>query len=139
MRLTHILRDLGSDWDRGRLYLPLEDMVRFGYREKDLANRVVNDAFVNLMRFEVARARELLRLGAEGICWLGDEGSRLAASSTAVAHIGLLNAIERQGYDVFTRRVDVSPAQKFRRLPATWRLARRKHDQPLPARIFGAP
>ena len=139
MRLTHILRDIAHDWDRGHVYLPLVDLVRFGYREKDLAARVVNDAFVELMKFEVARARELLRLGAEGICWLGDEGSRLAASAAAVHHINLLDAIQRQGYDVFTRPPTVSAAQKFRRLSAAWRLARRRHDEPLPAGIWGAP
>ena len=55
-RLTAILRDLKTDWSRGRLYLPLEDLVRFGYSEKDLARGTVNDAFVGLMKFEVARA-----------------------------------------------------------------------------------
>jgi phytoene synthase len=139
IRLTHILRDIGQDWDRGHVYLPLEDLVRFGYREKDLAARIVNDAFVKLMRFEVGLARQLLRFGAEGICWLGDEGSRLTASAAVLHHIGILDAIERQGYDVFKRRPGISTAQKFRQLSAAWRLARRGHDEPLPARIWSAP
>jgi phytoene synthase len=139
IRLTLILRDVGRHWELGRLHLPLEDMVRFGYREKDLARPVVNDAFVALMKFEIARARELYRMGAEGLCWLGDEGSKLAASTVALRFNGILDAIERQGYDVFTRRAGLTTAQKFRRLPSAWRLARRKHDQPLPARVFGRP
>jgi phytoene synthase len=139
IRLTLILRDLKQDWELGRFYLPLEDMVGFGYRERDLAGGVVNDAFVALMKFEIARARELYRMGAEGLCWLGDEGSKLAASAVVLGYSGILDAIERQGYDVFTRRASLSAAQKFGRLPRAWRLARRKHDQPVPARVFGPP
>jgi phytoene synthase len=138
LRLASILRDLKRDWDRGRLYLPLEDLVRFGYSEKDLGRALVNDAFVSLMKFEIARARELYRVGAEGICWLADEGSRLMVSLLAVTRAGILDAIERRGFDVLGgRRVELSTAQMLRRLPAAWRLARRMHDRPLPARLFG--
>jgi phytoene synthase len=137
IRLTAILRDLKRDWARGRVYLPLEDLVRFGYGERDLGRGRINDAFVSLMKFEIVRARELYRLGAEGICWLGDEGSRLMVSTLALAHGGILDAIERGGYDVFGRRVELTTAQNLRRLPAAWRLARRRHDQRLPGRVFG--
>jgi phytoene synthase len=137
IRLTAILRDVKRDWERGRVYLPLEDLVRFGYGERDLGRGRMNEAFVSLMRFEIARARELYRLGAEGICWLGDEGSRLMVSMLALAHSGILDAIERGGYDVFGRRAELTTGQKFRRLPAAWRLARRRHDQRLPGRVFG--
>jgi phytoene synthase len=132
MRLTTILRDLKDDWRRGRLYLPLEDMVRFGYSEKDLAAGVVNAKFVELMRFEIARARELYRAGAEGLCLLADDGSRLAASAIAVAYAGILDAIERRGYDVFSRRARLTTGQYLRRLPLAWRLSRRREGEALP-------
>ena len=137
-RLTAILRDLKRDWSRGRLYLPLEDLVRFGYSEKDLARGTVNDAFVGLMKFEVARARELYRIGAEGICWIGEEPARLMVSTLALIQSGILDAIERRGYDIFSGPlIDLTTSQKLRRLPLAWRLARRRHDRPLPVKAFG--
>jgi phytoene synthase len=137
MQLTNILRDVKEDWERGRIYLPLEDMVRFGYSEKDLSRGVVNDKFRALMQFQIERARDLYRQGAQGLCWLADDGSRLTASAMAVIYSGILEAIERQRYDVFSSRAHLTTAQKFRRLPGAWRLARRSHRQPLPPRIFG--
>jgi 15-cis-phytoene synthase len=133
IRLTDILRDLKPDWERGRVYLPLEDLARFRYSERDLSNGVVNEPFRELMRFEIARARGMYRDAAEGLCWLAGDGSRLAASAFAVVHSGLLRAIERrQGYDVFTRSARLTTTQQFRSLPAAWRLARREAGQQVP-------
>lgn len=132
MRLTGILRDLKADRDRGRLYLPLEDLARFHYGERDLARGVVDDRFRGLMQFEIARARQLYCEGAEGLCWLAGDSSRLAASVTAVVHAGILSVIERQGYDVFAGPVRLTAAQSIRRLPAAWRLARRQPGEELP-------
>ena len=58
LQLTNILRDLKEDAGRGRVYLPQEDLERFGYTEEDLQREVVNDNFRELMRFECARARD---------------------------------------------------------------------------------
>jgi phytoene synthase len=135
MQLTNILRDVKEDFDRGRIYLPQEDLVRFGYTENELARGEVNQRFRELMRFEIARARELYRTGAEGLCWLAGDGSRLTASAMAVIYSGILDAIERQDYDVFAQRAHLTTPQKFRRLPAAWRLARRESGEPLP-RLF---
>jgi phytoene synthase len=125
MQLTNILRDIGEDYGRGRIYLPLEDMVRFGYSEKDLGARVVNEPFRKLMQFEVARARQMYQLGAEGLCWLAGDGSRLTASAMAVIYSGILDAIEAQDYGVFSARARLSFLQKLRRLPRAWKLAGR--------------
>jgi phytoene synthase len=135
MQLTNILRDLREDWLRGRIYLPLEDLARFGYTEADLSRGVVNDAFRRLMKFEVARARSLYREGSKGLCWLADDGSRLTASTMAVIYSGILDSIERQKYDVFRRRAHLTTGQKLRRLPASWRLAKREDGEPMP-RVF---
>jgi phytoene synthase len=138
MRLTTILLDLKADRDRGVIYLPLEDLARFRYGERDLAGGVVNDPFRNLIKFEIGRARELFRDGAEGLCWLGDDGSRLTVSALAATSAGLLDAIERQGCDVFTRRPALSAGQKLRRLPLAWSLSRRRPGERLPD-VFRAP
>jgi 15-cis-phytoene synthase len=136
MRLTNVLRDLKEDQSRGRIYLPLEDLARFRYSERELARGVVNDNFRELMRFEIARARRMYNDAAGGLCWLAGDGSRLTVSAIATIYSGILTAIERNGYDVFRRRADLTTAQKFRRLPQAWRLAKRRNDEPLPARVF---
>ena len=132
MRLTGILRDLKQDFERGRVYLPLEDLAAFRYSERDLAAGVVNENFRELMRFETARARRLYREGAEGLCWVAGDGSRLTASTMVMVHSGILDAIERQGYDVFGRRAALTTGQKLRRLPMAWRVARRRPEAQLP-------
>jgi phytoene synthase len=130
IRMTNILRDLRRDVERGKIYLPLEDMVRYRVSEQDLKSNAPSG--LDLVAFEVARARDLLRAAADGVCWLADDGSRLAASVIVVRCAGALDAIEAVGYDVFTRRPELSGVQKLRRLPAAWRLARRRQDQPIP-------
>jgi phytoene synthase len=132
MQLTTILRDIKQDRDRGRIYLPLEDLARFRYSEKDLATGTVNEQFRELMRFEIARARQLYRDGAQGICWLAGDGSRMAASVLTVLHSGVLKAIDRQDYDVFRRITCLSRLQKLACLPRAWRIARREADEPPP-------
>jgi phytoene synthase len=132
VELTRILCDIKRDRDRGRIYLPLEDLARFRYSERDLARGVMNDHFRELMRFQIARARGLYREGAEGLCWLADDASRLAVSALVAGSMGALDAIERQGYDVFTRRPQLTAGQKLRRLPMAWTLSRRRAGERLP-------
>jgi phytoene synthase len=132
MQLTTILRDIKYDWDRGRVYLPQEDLRRFRYSEQNLARSIVNEDLRQLMRFQIDRARKLYRAGAQGLCWLAGDGSRLTASALAVIYCGILDAIERRHYDVFTKRAHLTMPQKFRRLPVAWRLARREANDPLP-------
>jgi phytoene synthase len=126
IELTRILCEIRRDRDRDRIYLPLEDLARFRYSERDLAASVVNDNFRELMRFQVGRARGFFREAGEGLCWLADDGSRFAVAAVAASHTALLDAIERERYDVFTRRPTLSATQKFRRFPLAWRLARRR-------------
>ena len=136
MRLTDILSNLGEDWTRARLYLPLEDLARFRYSERDLAAGLVSDNFRALIAFEIERARAMFREGAAGLRWIPDDGSRLFAAAVAVIHAGILDEIERQGFDVFSRRVKLSTAEKLARFPRAWRLARLRDGESVPARIF---
>jgi phytoene synthase len=132
IQLTTILRDLEADCERGRIYLPLEDLARFRYSEKDLAAATVNEQFRELMHFEIDRARQLYRQGAQGICWLGGDGSRIAASAIAVLQSAILKAIERQDLDVFRHSACPGLLQKLACLPRAWRLARCEAGEPLP-------
>jgi phytoene synthase len=132
-RLTRAILDLTQDVARGTIYLPLEDLARFRYSERDLAAGVVNANLRELVRFEVDRARRLLGEAAGGLCWVAGDGSRLTAATLVAWSAGLLDAVERQRYDVLSRRAVLTRGQKLRRLPLAWRLARRRADSTLPA------
>jgi phytoene synthase len=132
MALTTILLNVKRDFDAGRIYLPLEDLARFGYSERDLAANVVNDQFRELMKFQIARARSLYRDGADGLIWLPEDGSRMAAAALGTTWSSSLAAIEAAGYDVLTKPVQVSLTRRAMRIPAAWKLAKRFGNEPMP-------
>lgn len=124
LQLTNILRDVGEDLGRGRVYLPQEDLRRFDYTEEDLRRGVIDARWRALMRFEIDRAEALYERGWAGIPALRREG-RLAVAAAAETYRGILREIAGNDYDVFRRRARVSGAGKFARLPSTWwRVAR---------------
>lgn len=132
MQLTNILRDVKEDLQRGRIYLPREDLDRFGVTEPDLLASRCDDRFRALMRFEVARARSMYRNASEGLAALPRDGSRQTACVMSVVYAGILDAIERQDYNVFARRARIGWWQKLRRVPRALTLSRREPGQPLP-------
>ena len=112
LQLTNILRDLKEDAARGRVYLPQEDLQRFGYTEHDLQNDVVNDNFRALMRFECARAHDYYRRAAE--CLPDEDRPTLVAAQTmGKIYHRLLEQIESVGYDVFRHRVRLHRPERF--------------------------
>lgn len=103
MQMTNFLRDVGEDLDRGRIYLPLEDLERFGLSPEDLRRQEVTDAFVRLMRFEIERTRGLYAASDPEIDRLpafGRKPVRLARE----LYSRILNRIEDRGCDVFGGR-----------------------------------
>jgi phytoene synthase len=112
MQLTNVLRDVGEDAGMNRIYLPAEEMRRFGYTEADLFAGVVNERFADLMRFQIARARELYRAAEPGIRLLQPE-SRYAVRLALHLYRGILGAIEANRYDVYTKRAHVSTRAKI--------------------------
>lgn len=106
MQLTNILRDVGEDARMGRIYLPLDEMARFGYTEADLLATTVDGRFVELMRFQIDRARRLYREAEPGIARLHPE-SRYTVRLALHLYRGILGAIEANNYDVFTKRAYV--------------------------------
>lgn len=112
MQLTNILRDIGEDLGRGRVYLPQEEMRRFGYTLEDLAAHRRNDAFVAMMRFQVERARGYYERALPGIALLAPEG-RFAVKVAADVYRAILREIEKSGYEVFTRRAVVPAGTKY--------------------------
>ena len=112
MQLTNVLRDVGEDLDHGRLYLPADELARFGLADQDLERREVTPEFVALMRFQVTRARRLFRAADAVVDLFPRDGSRLTVRLLQRTYAGILDAIERRGYDVFRRRAYVSGVRK---------------------------
>lgn len=123
MQLTNILRDIGEDAAIGRIYLPQEDLRRFGYAEADLQQGVVNESFRALMKFEIQRARALYAAADKGIPLL-ERDARLTVLLAARLYAAILNQIEQFGYDVFKARAHLTFGAKLRRLPSVWRESR---------------
>jgi 15-cis-phytoene synthase len=112
MQLSNFLRDVAEDWRRGRVYLPLEDLERFGYREEDLAAGVVDERFVSLMRFQIQRARRLYAYADEGIGYI-PRGRRWPVVVARELYAGILGRIEAREYDVFSGRAETSKPRKL--------------------------
>jgi phytoene synthase len=106
LQLTNIVRDVGTDLRRGRVYLPMEDLRRFGVTETDLHRGVVTDAVAALLRFECDRARDYYRRAAVQLP-PADARSLVAAQIMGGIYYGILQRIERAGYDVFSQRIRV--------------------------------
>jgi 15-cis-phytoene synthase len=118
-QLTNILRDVGEDARRGRIYLPLEDLEMFGYPEADLFNGVIDDRWRSLMKFQIARARKFFAQAESGIRAL-EPDARWPVWSALVLYRQILDVIEHNRYDVFSRRAFVPGWQKFSTLPYAW-------------------
>jgi 15-cis-phytoene synthase len=110
-QLTNILRDLREDAGRGRLYLPGEDLRRFGVTEEDIHAGKRTPEFLALMRFEAGRARAYYNQSAP-LLDLVHPRSRPSLWALISIYSRLLERIERTGYDVFARRVRLSPLEK---------------------------
>ncbi len=111
-QLTNILRDLGEDATRGRVYLPDEDLQRFGYDADRLGRGVRDAAFREMMQFEIARARSYYQSGWRLAPRLSPAG-RAVFLMMARTYRGLLGEIEKQDYDVFRSRTRVPRWKKL--------------------------
>lgn len=107
-QLTNFLRDISEDLDRGRQYIPQDDLARFNV---DLTTRQCTPEFVSLMQFEIARCRELYASADLGVGMLPDASARCIAAARAL-YGRILDGIEAQHYDVFARRVRVPTWRK---------------------------
>jgi 15-cis-phytoene synthase len=105
-QLANFIRDVGEDLDRGRVYLPLEDLARFDLTRDDLEQRRVDKRFKDLLRFEIARVRRLERQARPGIEMLHPT-SRPCIEAARVLYCGIVDEVERIDYQVFTKRASV--------------------------------
>jgi phytoene synthase len=124
LQLTNILRDVGEDWDAGRLYLPLEELAAFGLDEQDVASARVDERWRDFMRFQIARARRLYAEAMPGIALLHPDG-RFAVAAAAMLYQGILDDIEAHDHNVFNRRAYVSRGRKLALLLRAFRYAKK--------------
>jgi len=128
LQLANFWQDVWRDWQMGRIYIPLEDMERFGYGEEALAQRQCNESFRRLMAFEVELARHLFAQGL-GLIDRVDGRLRLDLKLFSLGGLAVLDAIEAISYDVLHRRPTLSKAKK------AWLVARGL--LPLPISVKG--
>lgn len=121
-QLINFLRDVKEDYQsRGRIYLPKEDMDIFGVSEKYIIQEILDDKWVSFMKFEIARTKELLANGLIGIPMLRGNGQKAVYASYLI-YSKLIEQIEKDNYNVFSKRVVVSPINKtMLLLKAIWK------------------
>jgi len=124
-QLTNILRDVGEDRQRGRIYLPQEDIEKFNYSEEELLKGVINNQWKALMNFQLKRAREWFQKSEDGIKWLSSD-ARWPVWTSLRLYRGILDSIERLDYDVFNNRAYVRNAVKAFEIPISFIISRIK-------------
>lgn len=123
MQLTNILRDIGEDLNRNRIYLPQEDLQRFGVTEEALFAREITPEFKALMAFQIERARGYYQSAALGIPMLSKD-SRLPVALALQNYSKILDEIESLNYAVLDRRAYLNFGQKLINFPRAWLLAK---------------
>jgi len=124
-QLTNILRDVGEDRQRGRIYLPQEDIEKFNYSEEELFQGKINKQWKSLMNFQLIRAREWFEKSEDGIKWLSSD-ARWPVWTSLRLYRGILDSIERLDYDVFNNRAFVKNSVKALEIPISFLISRIK-------------
>ena len=119
LQLTNILRDIGEDAQRNRIYLPLEEMAKFGYTEDDLMHGVINEAFCHLICFQMDRTDDYYLRAQPGISLLHSD-VRLAVRLSGALYRRILDHIRLNGFNVFTRRASVPLQTKLMMASTQW-------------------
>jgi phytoene synthase len=112
LQMTNIIRDVGKDLDKDRIYLPQEDLVQFKYSPEDLRARMYDERFLQLMRFEAARAKQFFA-NARVSLPEEDRRSMIAAEIMSGIYFTLLQRIEADNFRVFERKYRLSKPAKF--------------------------
>ncbi len=119
LQMTNILRDVGEDFQQGRIYLPREEMLAYGLSESEIQTGSVTPRWRQFMKFQIQRARQLYQESWAGIKMLNRDG-QMAIGAASVFYQGILNDIEKHDYNVFTRRASLNAFGKLSRIPSLW-------------------
>jgi phytoene synthase len=118
-QLTNIIRDVGEDARKNRVYLPVEDLQRFGVPAADILNAKQSPAFRSLMEFEAERARGFYRKAFDALP-AADRRAQRPGLIMAAIYRALLEEIEREGFQVLNQRTSLTPLRKFWIAWKTW-------------------
>lgn len=119
MQLTNILRDVKEDAAMNRIYLPQEDLRKFGVSEEQIFENRFDKNFAEMMKFQIERARDFYKKGEKGIALL-DKDSRFTVLLASRIYARILDEIEKQNYDVFIKRAHTTKGQKIFSIPKIW-------------------
>jgi phytoene synthase len=117
LQMTNIIRDVGKDLRKGRIYLPQEDLARFSYSESELQSRQYNERFVQLMEFEAARARQFFSRAAATLP-REDRRSMIAAEIMGAVYRDLLRKMEMDKFRIFEKEYRLGKLAKMGRIVA---------------------
>jgi len=111
-QLANFIRDVGEDLDRGRIYLPLDELKSFNVDEEMLKERVITSEIKEALKFNIARVRQLQREAAPGIKLLAPE-SRACIEAASELYCGIVDEVEKIDYQIFTKRAKTSTARRL--------------------------
>ena len=111
-QLANFIRDVGEDLDRGRIYLPLDELAQHGISEEMLYKRTITPEIVSALQFQIERVRRLQAEAAEGIKFLPPE-ARPCIEAASELYCGIVDEVEKINYQVFTRRAKTSTARRL--------------------------
>jgi phytoene synthase len=106
-QLANFIRDVGEDLERGRVYLPLQELASFGVTRADLEKRIATPEIKSALKFQIARARELEESSRAGIAMLGD-AAQPCIETARILYCGIVDAVEDIDFEVFSKRATVS-------------------------------
>lgn len=112
-QLANFIRDVDEDLDRGRVYLPLKELGQFGVTREMLEERVLTPEIIEALKFQIARVRQLQAEAADGIKML-EPSSRPCIDAASTLYCGIVDEVEKIGYDIFNHRAKTSTARRIR-------------------------
>lgn len=112
-QLANFIRDIGEDLERGRVYLPLNELAQFGVTRADLEARIATPQITAAIKFQIARVRQLEESSRAGIAMLG-KSAQPCIETARILYCGIVDAVEEIDYEVFSKRATVSLTRRLR-------------------------
>jgi phytoene synthase len=112
-QLANFIRDVDEDLDRGRVYLPIKELAQFGVTREMLEERVLTPEILEALKFQIARVRQLQAEAAPGIAML-EASSRPCIEAASTLYCGIVDEVEKIGYDIFNQRAKTSTTRRIR-------------------------
>ena len=112
-QLANFIRDVGEDLDRGRVYLPLQELAEHGVTRQMLEDRKLTPEIISALKFQIARVRQLQKEAEPGIALL-DKTSQPCIRAASELYCGIVDEVEKIGYDIFNKRAKTSTARRAR-------------------------